>query len=253
MDDRVVSVGCPWSDRRCGGRRGAGRPRGRRTPGLARRWLWRNAPQKPPGPMFAGWSYGWPSPRGRVARSGHGARRPNAPRGLRQDEGALSVGASRVQGCVMWAGHCRRCQPSPLCLALMDQGHTRVGKGEQTAACVSGTLCPPASSTSPRSACHASVPSGAAKQHGALLAELAKARRGGKDRDTPRDSGRPARRPKDGDTHGQTRDGRRLFPARATRRKHVPHSSIIPSARLSFPGFLITRRDRLFSGSCDHA
>lgn len=175
---------------------------------------------------------------GPLREAGRHDRRPNAPRGLRQDEGASSVGASRVQGCVMWAGHCRRCQPSPLRLALMDQGHTRVGKGEQTAACVSGTLCPPASSTSPRSARHASVPSGAAKQHGALLAELAKARRGGKDRDTPRDSGRPAQRPKDGDTHGQTRDGRRLFPARATRPKHVPHSSIIPSARLSFPGFL---------------
>lgn len=190
---------------------------------------------------------------GPLREAGRHDRRPNAPRGLRQDEGASSVGASRVQGCVMWAGHCRRCPPSPPLSRAHGSGAHTCREGEQTAACVSGTLCPPASSTSPRSARHASVPSGAAKQHGALLAELAKARRGGKDRDTPRDSGRPAWRPKDGETHGQTRDGRRLFPARATRPKHVPHSSIIPSARLSFPGFLITRRDRRFSGSCDHA
>lgn len=92
MDDRVVLVGCPQSDRRCGGRQGAGRPRGRRTPGLARRWLWRNAPQKPPGPVFAGWSYGWPSPRGGAARSASECT-PRAPSGRRGVVGGREQGA----------------------------------------------------------------------------------------------------------------------------------------------------------------
>lgn len=50
---------------------------------------------------------------GPLREAGRHDRRPNAPRGLRQDEGASSVGASGVQGSVMWAGHCRRCPPSP--------------------------------------------------------------------------------------------------------------------------------------------
>lgn len=254
MDDRVVSVGCPRSDRRCGGRRGGGgRPRGRRTPGLARRWLWRNAPQNPPGPVFAGWSYGWPSPRGGAARSASECT-PRAPSGRRgvvggRERGAglrdvgrplpevpakpPSVSRSWIRGTHVSGGRAD---------GRVRLGHALSPGFQHVPPKCPPCLCPLRGRETAR---------GASRQAGEGTS--CQVRRGGKDRDTPRDSGRPAWRPKDGDTHGQTRDGRRLFPARATRPKHVPHSSIIPSARLSFPGFLITRRDRLFSGSCDHA
>lgn len=195
---------------------------------------------------------------GPLREAGRHDRRPNAPRGLRQDEGASSVGASGVQGCVMRAGHCRRCQPSPplsrahgsgahTCREGRADGRVRLGHALSPGFQHVPPKCPPC-------LCPLrgrEIARGASRRAGEGTS--CQVRRGGKDRDTPRDSGRPAQRPNDGETHGQTRDGRRLFPARATRPKHVPHSSIIPSARLSFPGFLITRRDRLFSGSCDHA
>lgn len=48
--------------------------------------------QKPPGPVFAGWSYGWPSPRGGAARSASECT-PRAPSGRRGVVGGRERGA----------------------------------------------------------------------------------------------------------------------------------------------------------------
>lgn len=93
MDDRVVSVGRPRSDRRCGGRRGGGRPAsGPPHAGPRAALALEDAPQKPPGPVFAGWSYGWPSPRGGAARSASECT-PRAPSGRRGVVGGREQGA----------------------------------------------------------------------------------------------------------------------------------------------------------------